>query len=161
MFVAFTAALAMRRDIATDWVSIHKPPILWLNSGLLLASSVMLELARRTLRSGKRSGFNRWWTAGTAFGVLFLAGQWLAWQQLREAGLYMASNISSAFFYILTAVHAAHLIGALVALIYVDVGALRFRLGPSKRTAIDISAVFWHFLDVLWVLLMVVFYVLD
>lgn len=159
--MAFIVALAMRRDIATDWVSIHKPRILWLNTAVLLASSLLLERARRTLRSGNRGDFNRWWTAGTALGLLFLGGQWLAWQQLRAAGLYVASNISSAFFYILTAVHAAHLIGALVALIYVDVGALRFRLGPSKRTAIDVSAVFWHFLDVLWVLLMVVFYVLD
>lgn len=159
VFLAFTAALLMRRDLSGDWVSMHKPPILWLNTALLLASSVVLERARRTLRSGNRAQFNQWWTAGTLLGGLFLAGQAVAWQQLKAAGLYMASNPSTAFFYILTASHAVHLVGGLAALIYVDVGALRFRLGPAKRTTIDVSAVFWHFLDILWLYLMVLFYV--
>jgi len=149
----------MRRDLSGDWVSVHKPPILWLNTGILLASSAALERARRILRSGNRSRFNGWWTAGTILGFLFLAGQALAWEQLRAAGIYVASNAATAFFYILTASHAAHLIGGLAALVYVDIGALRFRLGPGKRTAIDVSAVFWHFLDGIWLYVMVLLYV--
>jgi len=160
VFLAFTAAMLMRRDGSPDWVGMHKPPILWLNTTLLLLSSLALERARRMLRTGDRARFNRWWTVGTGLGVLFLAGQWTAWQQLSAAGLYLgSSNLSASFFYILTASHAAHLIGGLAALLYVEVGALRLRLGPSKRTFIDVSAVFWHFLDVLWIYLMVLFYV--
>jgi len=153
--------MLMRRDISGDWMSVHKPRILWLNTAVLLASSMALERARRTLRSGNRSQFNHWWTAGTVLGGLFLAGQFVAWEQLRAAGLFMASNPSTAFFYILTAAHAAHLIGGLAALVYVEAGAVRFRLGPAKRTAIDVSAVFWHFLDVLWIYLMVLLYLWD
>jgi len=160
VFLAFTAAFVARRDMnGGGWVSLHKPPILWVNTGFLLASSLVLERARRTLRSGNRVQFNRWWTAGTVLGILFLAGQAWAWRQLEAAGLYMASSLSASFFYNLTATHAVHLVGGLAALIYVDIGALRFRLGPSKRTAIDVSAVFWHFLDVLWLYLLVVLYV--
>ncbi len=159
VFLAFTAALLMRRDLSSHWASMHKPRILWVNTGVLLVSSFVLERARRTLRSGNRMQFNRWWTVGTALGFLFLAGQATAWRQLEAAGFYMASSVSVAFFYILTASHAAHLVGGLTALVYVDVGALRFRLGPAKRTAIDVSAIFWHFLDALWLYLMVVFYV--
>ena len=159
VFLAFTAALLMRRDLSENWVSMHKPRILWLNTGILLASSFALEKARRTLQAGSRTLFNRWWTVGTGLGVLFLVGQALAWRELREAGVYMASNPSTAFFYILTASHAAHLLGGLTALIYVDVQALQFSLGPAKRTAIDCSAIFWHFLDVIWIYLMVLFYV--
>ena len=159
VFLAFTAALLMRRDLSSHWASMHKPPILWLNTGILLASSFALERARRRLRSGNRAQFNRWWTAGTALGFVFLAGQALAWRQLEAAGLYMAASVSVAFFYILTASHAVHLVGGLAALVYVDVGALRFRLGPAKRTAIDVGAIFWHFLDGLWLYLMMVFYV--
>ena len=59
----------------------------------------------------------------------------------------------------LTAAHAFHLLGGVTALVYVDVQALRLRLGPAKRTAIDVTAIFWHFLDGLWVYLMVLFYV--
>lgn len=159
VFLAFTAALIMRRQISSDWVAMHKPPILWLNTAVLLGSSIALEKARRQLQSGNRTQFNRWWTTGTGLGVLFLVGQALAWRELREAGIYVASNPSTAFFYILTASHAAHLIGGLTALVYVDVKALQYSLGPAKRTAIDCSAIFWHFLDVIWIYLMVLFYV--
>jgi cytochrome c oxidase subunit III len=159
VFLAFTAAMLMRREISSDWVSLHKPGILWLNTGILLASSVAIERARRKLHAGDRTFFNRWWTLGTVLGALFLLGQALAWRQLREAGFYVAYSPSVAFFYILTASHAAHLVGGLTALIYVDVQALQFSLGPAKRTAIDCSAIFWHFLDVLWIYLMVLLYV--
>ncbi len=158
VFLAFTAALLMRRELSANWVTMHKPRILWANTGVLLASSIALERARRRLQAGDRLRFNRWWTAGTALGVLFLVGQALAWRELREAGVYVASNPSTAFFYILTASHAAHLIGGLTALVYVDVKALQYSLGPAKRTAIDCSAIFWHFLDGLWIYLMVLFY---
>lgn len=159
MFIAFTVALLMRREIASDWVSVHKPRILFLNSAILLASSVALEHGRRGLHAGNRTLFNRWWTVATGLGVLFLLGQAYAWRELREAGMYVAYSPSVAFFYILTAAHAVHLIGGLTALIYVDVQALQFSLGPAKRTAIDCSAIFWHFLDVMWIYLMVLMYV--
>ena len=69
------------------------------------------------------------------------------------------TNPSSSFFYLLTAAHGLHIVGGLSALVYVDVQALRLRLGPGKRTAVDVSAMFWHFVDGLWIYLMVLFLV--
>ena len=82
-----------------------------------------------------------------------------AWRELSDAGIYVASNPASSFFYVLTAAHAFHLLGGVGALVYVDVQAWRLRLGPAKRTVIDVSAIFWHFLDGLWLFLMLLFYV--
>ena len=93
-------------------------------------------------------------------GVLFLVGQALAWRELKAAGVFVATNPSSSFFYVLTAAHALHICWA----------AWRrwcmwmcrrcgCSLGPAKRTAIDVTAVFWHFLDGLWIYLMILFYV--
>ncbi|SPF55297.1 Cytochrome c oxidase, subunit III (fragment) [Candidatus Sulfopaludibacter sp. SbA4] len=130
-----------------------------MNTVVLLASSLVLDLSRRSLKAGDRSKFNLWWTAATALGVLFLAGQAVAWLQLKAAGVYVSTNPSSSFFYVLTAAHAFHLLGGVSALLYVDVQAWRLRLGPAKRTAIDVTAIFWHFLDGLWVYLMLLFYV--
>jgi cytochrome c oxidase subunit 3 len=90
--------------------------------------------------------------------MAFLAGQGIAWMQLANAGIFVSTNPSSSFFYLLTAAHALHLMGGVAALVYVDVQALRFRLGPAKRTVIDVTAVFWHFLDGLWLCLMGLFY---
>jgi cytochrome c oxidase subunit III len=159
VFAAFTSAFVVRRGLSDDWVSMPKPPILFVNTVLLLASSALLEMARRALRSGGRARFNTWWTAATVLGILFLIGQAMAWRELKSAGVFVATNPSSSFFYVLTACHAFHLLGGISALVYVDVQALRLSLGPAKRTAIDISAMFWHFLDGIWIYLMVLFYV--
>jgi cytochrome c oxidase subunit III len=159
VFLALLAVFIMRRAIAVDWISMPKPRILWGNTGVLLASSAVLETARRKLRSSDRVAFNWWWTAATVLGILFLLGQVLAWRQLRNSGHFIASSPATSFFYILTATHAAHVLGAIAAVVYVDVGALRFTLGPAKRTVIDASAIFWHFLDGMWLCLMALFYI--
>ena len=156
-FAAFTSAFVVRRGMSNDWVALPLPRIVWANTAVLLASSILLELARRSLKPGRRTAFNRYWTAGTALGVLFLVGQALAWRQLNAAGIFVASNPSSSFFYLLTAAHGLHILGGLTALVYVDVQALRLRLGPGKRTAVDVSALFWHFVDGIWLFLMALF----
>ena len=157
-FAAFTSAFFVRRGMSNDWVDTPVPAILWVNTAVLVASSLAIELARRALHSGKRMAFNRYWTSATILGFLFLGGQYLAWQQVNAAGFYLATNPSSSFFFLLTCAHAVHLIGGICALGYIDVEALLFRLGPGKRTAIDISAYFWHFLAAMWIYLMALFF---
>lgn len=159
VFAAFTSAMVVRRGLSDDWTSMPKPPILWVNTAVLLASSIVLDFSRRALKKGDRSSFNLWWSVATGLGIAFLIGQAWAWRILKDSGVFVSSNPSSSFFYVLTAAHAFHLLGGVTALVWVDVQALRLRLGPAKRTAIDVSAIFWHFLDGLWVYLMVLFYV--
>src|SRR5579859_505371 len=72
LFAAFTSAFFVRRGLSNDWVDTPMPRILWLNTLVLVASSCLVELARRALRSGRRSAFNRYWTVATALGGLFL-----------------------------------------------------------------------------------------
>ncbi len=156
-FAALASALVIRRGMGHDWLKMPLPSILWPNTALLLVSSVFLDVARRLLRRGKRVAFNWLWCIGTLLGTGFLVGQILAWRQLHQAGLFVAGNPSNGFFYILTWTHAAHAIGGLLAIMWVAWMALRFRLGPRKRTVVDVSAVFWHFLDVLWLMLMWLF----
>lgn len=158
-FAALTSAFIVRRGLSSDWEHTQMPRTLFLTTAVLLASSAVLELARRALKEGRRESFNRLWTAGSVLGILFLAGQYAAWLQLRAQGIYLSTNPSSSFFYVLTAAHAIHLIGGVLALLYVSVQALRLRLGPGKRTAIDVTAMYWHFLDGLWIYLLILFLV--
>ncbi len=158
VFAAFTVAFVMRRDLTNDWANVPRLPILWVNTGVLLVSSLVLDRSRHALKSGNRSRFNTWWTAATALGILFLLGQAYAWSELWRRGIYVASTPGSAFFFVLTGAHAFHLVGGVAAMVYVDVQALRLRLGPAKRTAIDVTAVYWHFLDGVWLYLMALFY---
>jgi cytochrome c oxidase subunit 3 len=157
LFAAFTSAMIVRRGLGDDWKSTPVPPVLWVNTAIILASSLALELARRALRRGDRKGFNLWWTSGLALGSLFLIGQYVAWTQLQAQGVFLSSNPSSAFFYLLTATHGIHLFGGVIALGYIDYQALRLRLGPGKRTAVDVAGIYWHFMGGLWVYLLLLF----
>ncbi len=87
-FAAFISAFIVRRGTSKDWVSLPLPHLVYWNTGVLLASSLVLESARRALRSGHRTAFNRLWTLGTLLGAAFLAGQAMVWQQL-HAGRFL------------------------------------------------------------------------
>src|SRR5580693_10080597 len=122
-FAAFTSALVVRQGSATDWQHITLPPILYFNTLVIIASSVVLEIARRRIAAfmGGRRDKNgdsvatpaRWLYLTLALGLLFVAGQTFAWVRLRAQGFGMAANISYSFFYVLTVMHALHLLGGL------------------------------------------------
>jgi cytochrome c oxidase subunit III len=156
-FSAFISAVIVRRGLGTDWQHLPLPRVFWLNTGVLIVSSIVLDLARRQLRNNNRIAFNWLWLVGMLLGCGFLVGQIVGWRELVQHGFYMQGNISSSFFYILTWAHATHAIAGLIALVYVTVQAFAFRLGPAKRTVISVSLVFWHFLDILWLALMALF----
>ncbi len=138
---------------AFTWVPLHLPRILWLNTAILLLSSYTLEKARRRLSAIDFPGFRKLWRATTILGILFLAGQLIAWLQLVATGLYIASNQATSFFYIFTAAHAVHLLGGVAALLYV--ATRNFEKGEiSRNTAAEITSYYWHFMDGLWVFLL-------
>ena len=157
MFAAFTSAMVVRQGAAPDWRHISLPSVLYLNTLLLLASSVTLEIARKRVAAfmgGKSQGENpsRWLYLTLALGLLFVAGQYIAWRQLSGQGLYLATNPSSSFFYVFTATHAVHVLGGLFGLIYVIRKLNRVVL---KRSTLDTASRYWHFMDVLWMYLLI------
>ena len=154
LFAAFTSALVVRKGMSFDWVPVRMPRILWLNTFVLLASSAALEFSRRSLRAGAAKAFIRWLTAALVLGLGFLAGQLIAWRELASRGIYLASNPGSSFFYVLTAAHGFHLLGGVVALAYVVFRARPIALGLARRTPVDVTAIYWHFMDVLWIYLL-------
>lgn len=157
-FGALISTMMIRRGLNTDWKHLPLPKVLWWNTAILLISSVVFDMARRSLgRGATRRRFNVLWSIGCILGTLFLVGQSQAWSELFQRGFYMVGNPSSAFFYVLTWSHAAHVIGALGAVYYVWFRALRYQLGPGRRTFVDVSTVFWHFLDVMWLFIMGMF----
>jgi cytochrome c oxidase subunit 3 len=153
LFVGLTSALVVRRGLADDWVAVQMPRIFWWNTALLVASSVTFELARRVMASDPARFRARLW-ATAVLGTMFLVGQVEGWRQLAAKGLFLATNPASSFFYLLTAAHGAHLAGGMVALLYLTVRVLRNELGVRRRSALRATAVYWHFMDLLWVYLL-------
>ncbi len=150
-FAAFASAMVVRRGISKDWVPLALPRVLYLNTAVLLASSVTLELSRNWLRVAMPARFLRALYATLLLGVAFIAGQFAAWKQLAERGVYLTTNPSSSFFYLFTAAHGLHLIAGLIALAYVSLVGHRIAFGIKNRTVLDVTAIYWHFMAGLWV----------
>jgi cytochrome c oxidase subunit 3 len=137
-----------------DWRPVPEPAILWLNTGLLMAGSLGLQLARVAMGRNQfgRAAAGMW--AGGVCALAFLAGQWLAWGQLQAAGYFAAGNPANAFFYVLTALHGLHVLGGL----FVWTRAIsRLTLGQAAlvrtRLSVELCTVYWHFLLVVWLVL--------
>jgi cytochrome c oxidase subunit 3 len=156
-FMALASAFLVRRG-APDWVPVHVPFILWMNTAVLISSSVTLEYARRRLLNSDLIGFRNLWTVTTLLGVLFLAGQIVAWRQLALQGIFVATNPGSSFFYIFTGLHGLHLLGGVGALLYVAVRNFD-KAKMSRPVAAEITGHYWHFMDGLWVFLLLLLYI--
>jgi cytochrome c oxidase subunit III len=160
LFALFIAAYSIRMSpepqqgvVLRDWRPLIEPSILWLNTALLLASSIAMQFARVAIGRGQvgraRSGIR----AGGVLAIAFLAGQLLAWRQLQAAGYYAAGNPANAFFYVLTGLHGLHLLGGLVVLGRTGARMSRGASAGAARLAIELCTVYWHYLLVVWLVL--------
>ncbi len=153
LFVAFTSAYVVRKGLGDDWQTTLLPPVLWINTLILLASSVTAELTRRRifLSEEQQASSPPWLGITLILGVGFLAGQLLAWQQLAAQGIFISTNPSSSFLYLLTGAHGLHLAGGVVALLYAGTTSMLRKPLLTRRIVVDIAAWYWHFMDVLWI----------
>jgi cytochrome c oxidase subunit III len=183
VFVSLTSALIVRRGLPTlddrtstyvrDWIPVNLPlALLLVNTGLLLVSSLTMELARRQITSrvalapvqsipGVSIGQERtfpWLGATVVLGLGFLTGQWMAWRELANRGFYLATSPSSSFVYLLTATHAVHLAGGMLVLLYAAITSLLRKPVEERRIVVDVSAWYWHFMAFLWIYILALLY---
>lgn len=171
LFFARQAGMHMdprNHELIGDWHPVVLPPILYLNTAVLLLSSLTMELARRNIFREidvleewlglGRPALQRtlpWVAATLALGALFLAGQWAAWQQLTAQGFAFDrwSTPASYFFYLITGLHAAHLLVGLIALVACMISSGFLKRIELRQIAVDASAWYWHAMGLAWVVL--------
>lgn len=154
-----------------DWKPVLLPPILFLNTAVLLLSSLTMEVARRhifreidVLEEWLGLGRPAWrrtlpWLGATlALGTLFLVGQLFAWKQLTAQGFAFDhwSTPASYFFYLVTGLHAAHLSFGVLALVFCLAALHRLRRIETRQIAVDATAWFWHTMGLAWLVLFAV-----
>ena len=165
-FAAFTSALIVRQGTA-PLQHITLPPVLYLNTLLIVASSITLEIARRRIASfmGGLTGDRdhdqaappaQWLYITLSLGLLFVAGQTFAWIQLKSQGFGLATNISYSFFYVLTVAHALHVFGGLGGLVRV---IAKLNKAVLRRSTLDATSRYWHFMGVLWLYLLLLLWI--
>ena len=176
VFISLTSAYVVRQGLPTfdgatnsyvrDWGQVQLPWLLLaINTVLLLVSSLTMEFARRDIKRraalaplqsmpgislGEEKSFP-WLGVTVLLSFGFLAGQWLAWGELKARGFFVDTNPNSSFVYLLTAAHAVHLAGGIIALMWASVTSLLHRPVEGRRIVVDVTAWYWHFMAVLWI----------
>ncbi|MER9295730.1 cytochrome c oxidase subunit 3 [Mesorhizobium sp. M0621] len=149
LFALFTSAYFMRMAVS-DWQPLPLPRLLWLNTGVLVLSSVALQCAVVAARKRQidmvRLGLA---TAGLT-ALAFLVGQLVAWRQLTEDGYLLSSNPANSFFYLITGMHGLHILGGLVGLGRTTAGAWNGARPERLRLGVELCAMYWHFLLFVW-----------
>jgi cytochrome c oxidase subunit 3 len=175
LFVSFSSAYVVRQGLPTldprtnalvrDWIPVTLPKLLLFNTGVLILSSLFIELARRQIRGqvapASIAAHPRvpvgdqvripWLAMTLILGLAFLFGQWTAWRQLAAGGFYVATTPSSSFVYLLTGTHAIHLMGGVLALFVAGIALLMRRSVASRSIVVDVTAWYWHFMAGLWI----------
>ncbi len=177
-FIALVSAFFVRQstghfdvheNFVNDWRPLAVPHILWFNTAVLLLSSVTMEMARRQLFHEidvmeEWLGLGRpavkraapWLMATLVLGVMFLAGQWIAWEQLvREGFRFTSPDPSSHFFYLITGIHGLHLVFGILALIGALVALFKLKKIEFRQVAVDCISWYWHAMGLFWVFLFV------
>jgi len=132
-----------------------------INTICLLSSSASIMLAVSALRRGRENLFRIWWFVTIALGAYFLAGTGREWNHLIHEGLTITTNLFGTTFYSLVGLHAFHVVVGLLALTIVLVFALRGAIKSEHAERLEVLAIYWHFVDAVWVVVFTVVYIIG
>jgi cytochrome c oxidase subunit 3 len=154
LFSAFTAALLVRRG-SPDWIPVALPGVVWASAGVILLSSLALQFSKRSILRADEKASSIWLAVAGALGLLFLVGQVSAWFLLKERGVLLPTSPHAAFFYMLSAVHGAHVIGGLAALAWTLRRSLQGAYSFAMHRGLTQASIYWHYVGAVWIYLLV------
>jgi len=149
-FALLVSAYSLRMELG-DWVPLTEPQLLWTNTVVLILASIVFQWTLHAARQGIAARIKPGMLVTGILTTAFLVGQYIAWQQLHASGHYITSNPADAFFFLLTGLHALHILGGM----YVWAKAMTrvFAGNENIEDSIQLCTVYWHFLLVVWLVL--------
>ena len=154
LFLFITNAYLFRMNFE-DWRSVPVPSLLWVNTGVLVLASVGMAWAKSGAEKTNLQTIKVGLAVGGLFAVVFVSGQIWAWQQLTASGFFLAINPANTFFYLITALHALHVLGGLVAWFYVALKIFKQDAVILKPESIGLLGAYWHYMLLVWIMLFV------
>ncbi|MBV8811122.1 MAG: cytochrome c oxidase subunit 3 [Acidobacteriaceae bacterium] len=158
-FGAIIAVFLIRSETRMFWGHIRFPNVLWATTGVLLISSAVFESARQRLKRNDQHGFFVRCAVTAFLGILFLAGQVVAWFQVLDSGVMLARSPHSWFVFLFTGLHGLHILIGLAGLGWLLLRTREPASGPkyqmNTRVVANGVSLFWHYLDFIWVVLFV------
>jgi cytochrome c oxidase subunit 3 len=154
LFASLTSAYIVRQSDG-NWLRFDLPQVFWFTSAIILLSSFTMHSALRSARKDSIRNIRLFLSVTLGLGIIFLAGQYYSWIQLIGQDIYFVGNPSGSFLYVLTGLHAVHLISGIVFLSVVLIGSLKYKIHSRNLIPIEMCATYWHFLGGLWIYLFI------
>jgi cytochrome c oxidase subunit 3 len=151
-FALILSAYSLRMELG-DWVPMTEPSILWTNTVLLILASVVFQWTRNHAVNGNADRIKPGLLLTGALTTAFLAGQWLAWQELNGSGQYLTVNPSNAFFFLLTGLHGLHILGGMYVWARATVRTFGGQEMDVVKHSVELCTIYWHFLLLVWLVL--------
>jgi cytochrome c oxidase subunit 3 len=161
MFAGLTSAFVVSKSRA-DWLKdFQLPTAFYLSTAVILSCSVTFHLAKKAIQKDNRNATTSFLLATLALGIVFVILQFVGFRQIVDNGYFFtgsASSITSTFLYVVTIVHLAHLAGGLISLLIIIYNHFKQKYNSTQTLGIELGAMYWHFLDFLWVYLFLFLY---
>jgi cytochrome c oxidase subunit 3 len=152
IFAALSSAYIVRQAEG-NWVLFELPSLFWINTVVILTSSLTLHWAYVSAKRDNLELVKIATSITAALGVAFMAGQYLAWTKLVANSIHLVGNPSGSFVYIISGLHGAHVLGGVIYLLILLNSAFKFRVHSKSLNQIEMCATYWHFLGGLWLYL--------
>ncbi|MFN4256956.1 MAG: heme-copper oxidase subunit III [Saprospiraceae bacterium] len=158
MFGSLTSAYVVRRAQG-NWVEFKLPDVFFVSTAIILISSATIQMSFNAFRRGNEKMYKGMMLTTFVLGLLFIILQYQGWLAMNEIGITLNGNPSGSFVFVISGLHAAHLLGGITALTVALIHAFYLPFKPTPRRVLRFELVtqFWHFVDVLWVYLLVFF----
>lgn len=155
IFASLTSGYLVRKSEG-NWLDFELPPIFWATTAILLVSSITHHLAFIQAKKDNLEQVRGWMIITALLGIAFLVSQFYAWVYLVGINVYFSgNNVAGSFLYVLTGLHALHLISAVIFVFWITFATFRFRVHSKNILGIELCTTYWHFLDALWIYLFV------
>ncbi|HEY4656549.1 MAG TPA: cytochrome c oxidase subunit 3 [Cyclobacteriaceae bacterium] len=156
VFAALTSAYIVRQAEG-NWMVFDLPPLFWVNTGVILVSSVTVHWAYHSAKKDNLEMIKLALSITTILGIAFLVGQYLAWGQMVDSNVYFvndrASAVSGSFVYVISGLHGLHIVSGIIFLFIVLVATYRYRIHSKNLAQLEMCITYWHFLGGLWLYL--------
>lgn len=154
MFIGLTSAYIVKRNQA-NWQSFDLPQFFWYSTVAIIASSVTIYLAEKAFKQREMKKYRSLVITTLVLGVLFIGFQLLGFQQLWVKQVTLTANVSYSFMYVIVGLHATHVLGGLIAMIILFAKAFSTKIRTYNSVPVELVSTYWHFVDVLWIYLLI------
>lgn len=160
MFAGLTSAYVVKRE-QPAWTSFSIPRAFWYSTTVLLVSSLTIQMALKAFKDREMLRYRNLLTTTAVLGIVFVLLQWKGFVQIWDTGITLHGSGGGQFLYVIAGLHAAHVLGGIIALVVMVARAFVSRVRSYNSIPVELMSTYWHFVDLLWIYLFIFFSVIK